>query len=99
MPFPFGGQSIESLLFTVSVLVWVISEGVRGVRTRTDAATNDRYSLMLLRVCITGGMVLAAFATRIFATAFFRTPLVFGVSIGLVWAGVGLRWWCFQTLG
>jgi protein-S-isoprenylcysteine O-methyltransferase Ste14 len=95
----FAGQPIPTLLFTCTALVWTLTEVRQALRGRANAANSDRYSLMVLRGCVTIGVFLAIFAQRVSATQFPLTPAIFAVSLILVWCGVGLRWWCFRTLG
>jgi protein-S-isoprenylcysteine O-methyltransferase len=87
------------LLFTGTVLVWILSEVRQGLRRRSNAANSDRYSLLILRVCVAIGVFLAIFAQRVSATQFPLTPLIFAFSLILLWCGIALRWWCFRTLG
>jgi protein-S-isoprenylcysteine O-methyltransferase Ste14 len=95
----FGGQSIPALLFTCSALLWMLTEVRQGLRRRTHAANSDRYSLMVVRVTVLVGVILAVLARRVTATQFPVTMLIFVVSLILLWSGIGLRWWCFRTLG
>ena len=43
--------------------------------------------------------LLAAVLVRVSATAFPATLAVFAVGLLLIWSGIALRVWCFQTLG
>jgi protein-S-isoprenylcysteine O-methyltransferase Ste14 len=95
----FGGQPIFTVLFTCTVLLWIATEALQGLRRRTNATNTDRYSLMVVRVCVTAGVFLAVPTQRVAATQFPYTPLIFALSLVLLWCGIGLRWWCFRTLG
>jgi protein-S-isoprenylcysteine O-methyltransferase Ste14 len=99
MRFLFGAQPIFTALFTCTVLLWIASEVLQGLRRRTNATNTDRYSLMVVRVCVTAGVFLAVLAQRVSATQLPYTPLILALSLVLLWCGVALRWWCFRTLG
>jgi protein-S-isoprenylcysteine O-methyltransferase Ste14 len=55
--------------------------------------------LTVLRVSVTVGVVLAVLAQRVSASAFVYNAVIFVISLTLLWAGIGLRLWCFRTLG
>jgi protein-S-isoprenylcysteine O-methyltransferase Ste14 len=96
----FERQPVASALFTATALIWVIGELFQAVRRRPNAAHDDRYSLLLIRVGITAAMVLAGFsAARVAATAIPPSTARFAISLVLIWCGMGLRVWCFLTLG
>jgi protein-S-isoprenylcysteine O-methyltransferase Ste14 len=95
----FADQPLASALFYATILVWVALELFQSVRRRANAASGDRWSLQVLRVCIAVAMVVAANATRISATAIPRGSVVFAIGLLLIWCGIALRWWCFRTLG
>jgi protein-S-isoprenylcysteine O-methyltransferase Ste14 len=94
-----GAQPIFTALFTCTVLLWIASEVLQGLRRRTNATNTDRYSLMVVRVCVTAGVFLAVLAQRVSAAQLPYTPLILALSLVLLWCGVALRWWCFRTLG
>jgi protein-S-isoprenylcysteine O-methyltransferase Ste14 len=95
----FVGQPLFAALFICTALVWTASEVIQGLRRRTNATNTDRYSLMVLRVSVTVGIFLAVFVQRVSATQVQYTQLILALSLILLWCGVGLRWWCFRTLG
>ncbi len=43
--------------------------------------------------------MLAASALNVRFAAYSYGPLAFGAGLGLMFAGIGSRWWCFRTLG
>lgn len=88
------------LLATCTFVVWALSELAQALRRRPNAATSDRLSLLLLRVCITIGVLLAVFALR-YREAAIATDLLALSAAGLLalWCGIALRWWSFVTLG
>jgi protein-S-isoprenylcysteine O-methyltransferase Ste14 len=95
----FSGHSLATAIFTASLLVWLVIEVRQGLRRRPGATNTDRGSLNLLRLVSVGAALLAALALRISAAGFGYSPVAMGLSIGLIWGGLGLRWWSFQTLG
>jgi protein-S-isoprenylcysteine O-methyltransferase Ste14 len=95
----FAVEPLANALFVFTSLVWAIGELQQAVRRRSDAAKNDRYSLVTLRVCIGAGVLLAFVALRASATSFGFNPAIFGAGLLLMWMGIALRWWSFWTLG
>jgi protein-S-isoprenylcysteine O-methyltransferase Ste14 len=69
------------------------------LRRRSGAANSDRYSLLVLRACITGGMLLAGLSLRVSAASMPNSVAILVLGLCLMWAGGALRWWCFRTLG
>jgi protein-S-isoprenylcysteine O-methyltransferase Ste14 len=96
---PFGGHPVALALFVGTAAVWIGLELRQALRRRADATSADRGSLVVVRLCLAAGAVLAAVALRVTATAFPTTAVTSYLSLGVVWAGVGLRWWSFRTLG
>jgi protein-S-isoprenylcysteine O-methyltransferase Ste14 len=82
-----------------TVLVWALSELQQALRRRTNASNTDHYSLLVVRVCIVVGVLLAILALRVSATSFGYNAAIFAVGLLLMWSGIGLRWWSFRTLG
>ena len=85
------------LLFTLGV--WIVIEIRQALHRRAEATNRDRGSLVIVRLCAAAGVVLAALALKVTATAFPFNAGNFGISLALVGAGIGLRGWCFRTLG
>ena len=54
---------------------------------------------MVVRVAAIVGALLATSAARVGAAAFAYTPVLMALTIALLWAGIGLRWWSFRRLG
>ena len=93
-------RSILAPLFIGTLVLWFLVEVRQAFRRRVDATPTDRYSLLVLRVCIGIGVVLAALARRAALAPIPAGPSVLvGLGLVLMWTGLGLRWWCFQTLG
>jgi protein-S-isoprenylcysteine O-methyltransferase Ste14 len=95
----FASDPTLQLIVTVTFAVWALSEIVQATRRRANAASADRFSLLVLRVCITIGVVLAVVALRDRAAAIADSPALFGVGLLALWCGIVLRWWSFLTLG
>ena len=95
----FVGHPISYLLFVLALGVWTVIEIRQALQRRADATSMDRGSLMILRVCAVAGVLLAALALKVSATAFPYNAVVIAISLALIWAGIGLRWWCFRALG
>jgi protein-S-isoprenylcysteine O-methyltransferase Ste14 len=88
-----------STVFVASALVWLATEVLQALRRRPTAANADRWSLLVVRVCMVCGVLAAEFALRVPAAALPASPVLFGLSLTTLWCGMGLRWWSFRTLG
>jgi protein-S-isoprenylcysteine O-methyltransferase Ste14 len=95
----FAGHPVALALFVATLAVWTVIEIRQALNRRAEATNTDRGSYVILRLCGVAGALLAVVALRVTATAFPYNTLIFGISLGVMWAGIGLRWWCFQTLG
>src|SRR5262249_37436528 len=95
----FVGHPVAMALFGGTAAVWIVLELRQVLRRRTEATRTDRGSLVVVRLCVAAGAVLATMALKVTATAFPTTTVVVGLRLGVMWAGVGLRWWYFRTLG
>ena len=84
----------------MTAAVWVIFEVRQGMQRRTEAATADHGSRMVIRVCTLVGVV-GAVASRRSATTAAIGPGTDAEWLGLMlmWCGIALRLWSFQTLG
>jgi protein-S-isoprenylcysteine O-methyltransferase Ste14 len=95
----FAGDPLETALFGLTVVVWIAAETVQALHRRANGANRDRYSLLVVRVCLVAGVLLAQWALRGNVALLPSTPVTFGIGLVLMWAGIGLRYWCFRTLG
>ncbi len=95
----FAGYSIATAFFALTLLVWIVIEIRQALNRRAEATDADRGSLVIVRLCSVAGVLLAALAHRVTAAAFPHNAVTFAISLAVVWAGIGLRWWCFRTLG
>jgi protein-S-isoprenylcysteine O-methyltransferase Ste14 len=87
-------------LFDGTLAVWAATEVRQAFKRRTEATTRDRGSRLVIVLCAFGAFVLAGLARdNVTAAAFPSDAVTFGIGLAIVWAGVGLRWWSFRTLG
>ncbi|HXC77401.1 MAG TPA: isoprenylcysteine carboxylmethyltransferase family protein [Candidatus Acidoferrum sp.] len=95
----FTGHPGASAILFLTLAIWTVIEVRQAMNRRAEATNKDRGSLMVVRLFAFAGVLLAALAVKMTATSVQYSPVMFGVSLAVVWAGVGLRWWSFQTLG
>ena len=95
----FAGLPILSGLFFATLVIWALFELRQALNRRAGATSMDRGSLAVVRLSAVAGALLAAVLVRVTATAFPATLAVFAVGLLLIWSGIALRVWCFQTLG
>ena len=95
----FVGHPVETALFIGTLAIWIGTEIPRALTRRPDAKQVDQGSLNFLRLCAVVAAVVAALVARVPATAMPAGPVTFGIGIAIAWAGIGLRWWSFRTLG
>lgn len=95
----FAGLPILSGLFFATLVIWALFELRQALNRRAGATSMDRGSLAVVRLSAVAGALLAAVLVRVSATAFPATLAVFAVGLLLIWSGIALRVWCFQTLG
>ena len=92
-------QHVLATLFAATLGFWMLVELRQALRGRAEATQADRHSLLVLRVCFAIGFLLGALARRAAVAAIPSSPYLIGLVLLVMWVGVGLRWWCFQTLG
>lgn len=96
----FATQSIPTLLFAGSMLVWLAFEVRQALVRRADATSADRGSLLVIRVVVGVAIISAAFATaRVPGAAIPLPALALAIGLVLMWCGILLRIWSFRTLG
>jgi protein-S-isoprenylcysteine O-methyltransferase Ste14 len=95
----FVGHPVETALFVATLAVWILMEIPRALNRRPDAEQVDQGSLNFVRLCAVVAAVTAALVARIPATAMPEGPVTLGIGLAIAWAGIGLRWWSFRTLG
>jgi protein-S-isoprenylcysteine O-methyltransferase Ste14 len=99
MRLAFAGHPVEIVLVLCTLGVWTIIEIWQALNRRSEATNMDRGSLGVVRLSAAAGVLLAALAHNVTATAFPDNAVILGISLAVVWAGIGLRWWSFRTLG
>jgi protein-S-isoprenylcysteine O-methyltransferase Ste14 len=96
----FAGRPIAPTLFVGGLVVWTVFEVRQAFNRRPDAIPADRGSALTLRLCVIGAFVLAALTSnRLTSAALPAGAVTFGAGLLITWAGIGLRLWCFRTLG
>jgi protein-S-isoprenylcysteine O-methyltransferase Ste14 len=89
----------RALLFVTAAL-WVVAEVRQSTVRRTGARVADRGSRSVLRVATIVGIVLASVGARAAPGLAIGAPAtVAWCGLVLMWCGIGLRLWCFRTLG
>lgn len=95
----FAGHPVETALFIATVAVWIGIEVPRALNRRPDAKQEDHGSLLFVRLCAVAAALVAGAVARVPAGAMPEGLLTFGLGLAIAWAGIGLRWWSFRTLG
>jgi protein-S-isoprenylcysteine O-methyltransferase Ste14 len=94
------GSGAARILLYATAVVWLVAELRQSTVRRPGATQSDRGSRRVIRLATIAGVVLAGLAAR-FAPGFEIAARAAWDWIGLVvlWCGIGLRLWCFRTLG
>jgi len=96
----FVGHPVAAALFVATLVVWTVTQGRQALHQRAEATEMDRGSRFVLVLGWIVGLVLAALArAKVPAAAFPGDAVSFGMGLAIMWAGMGLRWWSFRTLG
>jgi protein-S-isoprenylcysteine O-methyltransferase Ste14 len=96
----YQGHPLATALFVGTLAVWVLTEARKARRHRPEATDMDRGSRIVIGVCWVAALLLATLArSRVTAAAFPSDALSFAIGLAIAWAGIGLRWWSFRTLG
>jgi protein-S-isoprenylcysteine O-methyltransferase Ste14 len=96
----FAGQPLQSVLFGITMLIWMSFEVRQALKRRPGASSDDRGSLMLLRVWIFIAVALAYIAvSRVPSATLADGAPLFAAGLALMWCGITLRLWSFRTLG
>jgi protein-S-isoprenylcysteine O-methyltransferase Ste14 len=96
----FVAYTTTTVLFVCTAAVWAFMEIPQALKRRPNATSADRGSLLIIRVCAVVAIVIAGFAVaRVPRAAIPDRAIAFGIGLALMWAGIGLRWWSFSTLG
>jgi protein-S-isoprenylcysteine O-methyltransferase Ste14 len=96
----FGDHTVTLVLFLVTVVTWIGLELRQSVKRRAEAELSDRGSYFVARAGVGAGWIVAALSpSRLPGAAIGGEPVIFAVGFVVAWAGIGLRWWAFHTLG
>jgi protein-S-isoprenylcysteine O-methyltransferase Ste14 len=91
------------ILFNVVAIAWPISEVILGLRTRAmrrSSAVKDRGSLLLIWLAVGAGLVAGNLIRLAGVGAIGVSPTLFlSAALGLMVAGLALRWTAILTLG
>jgi protein-S-isoprenylcysteine O-methyltransferase Ste14 len=91
---------VEHVLFIATVLIWAAMEVRQGRKSRVGATHADRGSRMLLRLSYVVGLVVGLLLARVLPGGEIGSAGVTSwLGLSVLWCGVGLRLWCFHTLG
>lgn len=91
---------VAHLLYVVTILAWLALEMRQAREHRYDASSADEGSRTLLRVCQTVALIGAIIARLALpAAAISSSDAASWLGLVLMWCGIGLRTWSFQTLG
>lgn len=91
--------SLLHSLFLLTVVGWLVLEFRQAQRQRPEAVPADASSRMVLRLCYVAGFGAAFVLNGRVPSAAFGTVAVPWTGLALMWCGIGLRTWSFQTLG
>ena len=88
------------VLVVIAAIAWFTLEFRRSLGRRSEAATSDRGSGLVINAAVIAGFAVAIIAARALPGAAIR-PQVLAVTLGLVCllCGIALRLWSFRTLG
>ncbi len=95
----FAHDQVASTLLAASLIVWALFEVRQALHRRAEARSSDQGSLNVVRLAAIGGALLAATAARVTFGEFAHGPVTLTISLLLIWSGIALRVWSFQTLG
>jgi protein-S-isoprenylcysteine O-methyltransferase Ste14 len=87
-------------LVVATGLVWLVMELRQGAHSRPEAVRADRGSRPVIRVATVVGVLGAILALRAAPGAHIGAGAAAAwIGLVLLWCGIGLRFWSFQTLG
>jgi protein-S-isoprenylcysteine O-methyltransferase Ste14 len=95
-----SGRPLATALFFGGLALWTVIEVRQAFNRRPDATRADRGSALIVRLCVIVANLLGALAAiRLTSAALPEGAVTFGIGLLVTWAGIGLRWGCFRTLG
>jgi protein-S-isoprenylcysteine O-methyltransferase Ste14 len=96
----FVGHPGPTVLFACTIAVWILIEVRQALQRRPEASSADRGSLLIVWLWTTVALVVASVAVgRVPGAAASNGGALFGIGVALMWGGISLRVWAFQTLG
>ena len=97
----FNTNPVAGVIYWTTLAGWFVVEARQASRERADATAKDAGSQRLIRYTILGGILAAtSFARRAPQARIHASPLtIFLIALPIIWAGMGLRYWAFVTLG
>jgi protein-S-isoprenylcysteine O-methyltransferase Ste14 len=91
---------LADTLLLVTAAVWVVFEARQALRQRPEARSADGGSRLAIRLSIATGGIGAGLVKQWVPSATIGTEATAAwIGLTILWCGVGLRLWSFQTLG
>jgi len=91
---------VVSVLLPATGIIWAVCEVRQALQRRAEATRVDRGSHIAIRFAILVGVLGAVLAKKSAPSAMIGPPgLAAWIGLVVLWCGVGLRLWAFQTLG
>lgn len=92
--------AVARYLLLVTVVIWLVLELRQSANNRPEATKADGGSRPTLRAATLIGVIGALVASRAAPGATIRpAALAAWIGLGILWCGIALRFWSFQTLG
>jgi protein-S-isoprenylcysteine O-methyltransferase Ste14 len=97
----FNTNPVAGVIYWTTLAGWFIVEARQAGKQRDEATSRDAGSQRLIRYTIFGGILAAtSIARRVPEARIHASPLtIFLIALPIIWAGMGLRYWAFVTLG
>lgn len=86
-------------LFLPTVAIWLVLEFRQAQRQRPGAVPADAGSRIVLRLCYVAGFGVAFVLTERVPSAQLGVAAAPWAGLLLIWSGISIRAWSFQTLG
>lgn len=88
----------RALLFATAI-VWLIAELRQSANRRPEAVVSDLGSRRVVRLTGIAGIAVAIVVSQLASGAAIARGPAAWVGLVVLWCGIGLRLWCFRTLG
>jgi protein-S-isoprenylcysteine O-methyltransferase Ste14 len=86
-------------LLVGTAAIWVVLELRQSVTRRPEGVKANLASELVFRLAIVVGILMTTVLARVAPAAVIRPPVAAWIGLGLLWCGIGLRFWSFRTLG